>query len=318
MIDNYELQLLDNDLCQTENILKVLSNLEKLEIIRDNIFNKINAGISTRVTKLENIKSRIIRANQAIASYNRTQALTIKAKKYYPEASYIYSNPINFNINAKANEKQPEELLNTNPKVGEYTGEMPKGTIKDTLFIQGLYNNIPAFNDVTEKLANDCKASGLKEPCHFDPVVNYMSSYFDFINKDIIDKKRNAQFKDQSFSHGLDNLSINDAKKKKPKEKPQDAPISIIQKDKLQYYSKKQSVNFQNQNNAFNMNLPQNINLLGNIADFDLNISIVNEEIIENKANITDLLEEDENPNFNPNESDFCEDLPIELIQYLK
>ena len=58
-----------------EFLSDLVTSLEQLETVKATIFNRLNTVFQERVKKLENLKGRIIRANQIIASFPQSQML---------------------------------------------------------------------------------------------------------------------------------------------------------------------------------------------------------------------------------------------------
>ena len=81
-----DIQLMDNDRYSIETLNQMVTMLEKIENCKENLFNKANAALTDRVSRLSNLKSRINRANQIIQTFpTLNKALTIKSKLIYPQ-----------------------------------------------------------------------------------------------------------------------------------------------------------------------------------------------------------------------------------------
>ena len=61
--------VLNSEKFSKEIITDIVNSLDQLENTKNTIYNRLNKAFSERVNKLYNIKSRINKANQIIASY---------------------------------------------------------------------------------------------------------------------------------------------------------------------------------------------------------------------------------------------------------
>ena len=121
MKTHYEISLNYNDLFKNESLSQVINNLEKLDRISEDVFNRINKNILEKKTKLENLKSRINRASSIINSLETLpQALTIKSKRFYPCKEEYMSTHTN-NNSSNSNQDDPFASLGLNSNTLNHT-----------------------------------------------------------------------------------------------------------------------------------------------------------------------------------------------------
>lgn len=127
------------DLHKNVAMTHLISSLDLMQRISDEVFDKINRVILEKKVRLENLKSRLYRAAKIIQSLEKTpKALTIKCKREYPnckndnsetEHTSIYYNDVcDFSLvrNLSMNKEDfntkpfnPSSVLGKNPDVGE-------------------------------------------------------------------------------------------------------------------------------------------------------------------------------------------------------
>jgi hypothetical protein len=113
-----------SDLHKNNTLTQLVSSLDSLQRVSDNIFEKINKIILEKKTKIENLKSRLYRAAKIIQSFEKLpKAITLKCTREYPSkkadnsqisyTSMYYNDVCDFNL--VQNIKSPNESLNTKP-----------------------------------------------------------------------------------------------------------------------------------------------------------------------------------------------------------
>ena len=335
MKSKYDIKLNVNSLYNSDYLDQILSNLEKLDNIKNAIFASINNGIAERAAKLSNLKSRINRIKQIIAMYNNiSQAMTIKSKKNYPTEEYLfYKSLFNQDLNRII---EQERLLNINRLVNipgqQVLGFPPKGSIDDGIDTQKILNTLPKFKDipiimneksknfnvniVEDDVENDILESDLK----------YTNSEFSFLEKKKMKSAINPKAslrKGTSDTGGANNSFIQTSTKKKEKKKEvlQEAPVSIKEKTKISEFTTKKNFLPRTQSPPkFEVNLPSNINL-GNIAQIsnDLNTAPIDEyfqqdEPEQNERNtLGEALEED---NKELGEIEDYDQMPLDWVEH--
>jgi len=290
----------------SEYLTNAIQNLSKLDSYKDFIFNNINKNLASRVEKLQNLKSRINRIRAILPKLTETNdAITIKSKKYYPSIKHNYYKFINL-------QEKPEDINNiinsnyncTNPNTPKINvkvpyvdkggkinlGKAPKETFDDCIVYQMITNMQEKVNDLASELYEiRFKNIGSSMDNKLNDLVyektNYLETSFNFMNKKLIQKadqlwKVNKEESDYKKIEKMEEQFAKKSKKRKPS-KLQDAPISIIKKEKIdKYINKKLIVEKEKQE----FNLPTSINL-GGVAELHDKDEINNEENINEVEN---------------------------------
>ena len=333
MKSKYDIKLNVNSLYHSDYFDQILSNLEKLDNIKNAIFASINNGIAERAAKLSNLKSRINRIKQIIAMYNNiSQAMTIKSKKNYPTEEFLfYKSLFNQDLNRII---EQERLLNINRLVNlpgkQALGFPPKGSIEDGIDTQKILNTLPKFKDIPIIMNENSKNYNVNiveddvENDILESDLKYTNSEFSFLEKKKMKSNPKASLrKGTSDTGGANNSFIQTSIKKKEKKKEvlQEAPVSIKEKAKISEYTKKRNFLPRAQSPPkFEVNLPSNINL-GNIAQIsnDLNTAPIDEyfqqEEPEEKERNTlgEAIEED---NKEVGEIEDYDQMPLDWVEH--
>lgn len=337
MKSNYEISIVCNDLFKNESLFQAISNLEKLEQITLDVFNRINKSLIDKKTKLENLKSRINRANIIVSNFeNLPQALTLKSKRFYPSNVSSYENthdgsenPPRTYLNSpytyqsiyyddvcdfalvKIPSTKNHQDINTKPSnPSSKLGKTPDGMLEDVTLYQEILNSFKEYKEIT----NDTKFSSktpITKPLDshtIPPDTERMNSVFQFIEKTkVYGDKKNMHYEPR------DSKLINNFLKKKDQlhsaKKPQEAPVSITEKVKLTKYKQKKDLIRRNTNTNIQLNIPKNINL-PLISDFDIETSPLEDYFAENQ----------ENEVYAPQETIFNDDInefhtPLDIIK---
>jgi hypothetical protein len=336
-----KLNLNDSGKYSSEYLTNVIQNLSKLDSYKDFIFNNINKNLASRVEKLQNLKSRINRIRAILPKLTETNdALAIKSKKYYPSATHDYykfinlqekpeeiTNIINSNYNVtnpnipKINVKNP--LVNKNEK--KILGKQPKENLDDCVNYQLLSNMQQKVNDLASELYKirlQNLGSSLDNPLN-DLVyekTNYLDTSFNFMNRKLIQKadqlwkvsKEEAEYKK------MEKLEANMAKRsnKRLPSKLQEAPQSIIKKEKIDKYVNKKLLVENKEKQEFN--LPTSINL-GGVIELRDKDEVLNEENTNENENLYPEKDDndydfDYNNDINNLNFDDDYDLPVDII----
>ena len=333
---------------RTEYLTSAIQNLSKLDSYKDFIFNNINRNISTRVQKLQDLKSRINRIKAILPKLNEcNHAMTIKSRKYYPTSQHKYYKYLNL-------EDRPEEINNlinsiyncNNPNIPKTNikrplvekgengnlGKILKETFDDCISYQLLSNMQKKIRDLASELFDlRFKSMGSSLVNELNDLVYEKTPYFEtnfgFINKKLIQKADSLWKINKEDIDLKQNVSINQMKndedeepqfaKKSSKKLPknlQEAPKSIVSKVKIEKTVTKKVLIEKTEKQEFN--LPTSINLRG-IAE--LQDEVVNEETPNVDENIyperedLDIDFENQTDINNLNfDDDF--DLPVDII----
>ena len=233
--------------------------------------------------------------------------MAIKSKKYYPSATPNYYKFINL-------QEKPEEITNiinsnynsTNPNIPKINvknpfvnkneknilGKQPKETMDECINYQLLTNMQQKVNDLASELYKirlQNLGSSLDNPLN-DLVyekTKYLDTSFNFMNRKLIQKadqlwkvsKEEAEYKK------MEKLEANMAKRsnKRLPSKLQEAPQSIIKKEKIDKYVNKKLLVENKEKQEFN--LPTSINLGGVIELHDKD-EVLNEENTNENENL--------------------------------
>ena len=180
----FEINLINNETYFNEFFDSAVSSLEKIENYKNVLFNRLNNALTLRVNKLCNLKSRINRINQILATYPAiNKAITIKSKFHYPTKDHSYYTPIayvenNDNIVNFFN-KQNFEIINKNIQHKNETLGNFRNNEKNMTVYERYLETLSKYNDVAQELNNILLNTGfnakndeiMKE---IDPIVNYV------------------------------------------------------------------------------------------------------------------------------------------------
>ena len=336
-----KLNLNDSGKFPSEYFTNVVQNLSKLDSYKDFIFNNINKNLAWRVEKLQNLKSRINRIRAILPKLTETNdAITIKSKKYYPQAKHNYYKFINL-------QEKPEEISNilnanyncTNPNIPKINvknplidrnensilGKNPKETFDDCINYQTISNMQQKVNDLASELYRlrfQNMGSSLDNPLN-DLVyekTNFLDTSFNFMNKKLIQKADQLWKinKEEAELKKMEKLEENMSKRttKKIPSKLQEAPQSIIKKEKIDKYANKKLLVETKERQEFI--LPTSINLTGVIELHDKD-EVINEENTNENENIYPEKDDndydfDNNNDINNLNFDDDYDLPVDII----
>ena len=154
---------------RAEYLTSAIQSLNKLDNYKDYVFNNINKNISDRVTKLQNLKSRINRIKEILPKLNEYKgALTIKSKKYYPTDTHKYYQYVHLedNIDSINNiinsnySKNNKNFLKINTKKhlydknNDFFGKIPRDNLDEGCNMQSLFNIQKRYQDLANQLFN--------------------------------------------------------------------------------------------------------------------------------------------------------------------
>ena len=321
--------ILTSEKFSKEVLTDIVNSLEQLENAKITIFNRLNSAFSERVNKLCDIKSRINRANQIITSFaSLNDALTLKSKYHYPSKKHNFYIPTIIDQNATSvNESPPLKLnrivLNDKEKLGSKSL-----AAKDKIVTYDKYLSFATqFNDIVNELdkVSNQEINLRQSLDEFQPILNNVTSDFIFGTKMKIEYAKKQQYNPQQEINNRgssivlqDFLNEKKAEEEKRKKVIQEAPKSIIEKEKLKKYRKKRK---KLKNSAkINFNLPTNIGLggvaeLGGGDDEDEK----NDDNKEEEEDEDDEYFEDDGQNeIDPQLENQDDDMPIDYIRYNK
>ena len=320
--------ILSSEKFSKEVLTDIVNSLEQLENCKNTIFNRLNTAYSERVNKLCDIKARIIRANKIIASYTSiNEAITLKSKYHYPNKKHNFYTPTIIDQNATTINKEPSLklnriVLNDKSKIG--TKSL---AAKDKIVTYDKYLSFSTqFNDIVNELdkVTNQAADARKSLEEFQPILNNVTSDFTFGTNVKIEYAKKQQYNPQQDLNRGSSFAIQEminekkAEEEKRKKIIQQAPKSIIEKEKIKRYKKKRNKLKKGNSSKINFNLPTNIGL-GGVAE------LADGEDEEEKKEDNNEDEEDED------DEDFQDDtqnepqlenqeeetnLPIDYIRY--
>ena len=276
MKSEINIPVLTNEKFSKEALTDMVNALEQLEIAKSTIFNRLNSAFQERVNKLCDIKARINRANEIIASYTSiTDPLTLKSKYHYPTTKHSFYTPTVIDQNATTLNKQPIKRLNRlvlNDKANLGSKSL---AAKDKIVTYDKYlSSATQFNDIVnelDKISNQ-EVNVRQSLDEFEPLLNYVTNDFTFGTNMKIEYAKKQQYNpQQDFVNRGSSIVLQDflnekkAEEEKKKKIIQQAPRSIIERRKIKGYKKKRKKLKQNKA-KINFNLPTNIGL-GGVAE---------------------------------------------------
>lgn len=330
MKTQFELSTNYNSLFKNEGLSQILTSLDKLEQINSEVFNSINRSIIDKKSRLENLHSRIIRIGAIIKQLEQVpQAITLYSKKFYPEntesyqiKSIYYQDTCDFKlINQKFKALQID--LNSNPSNTESAlGKSPDGDMQDIQLSQEILNSLPDYKGIKSELTQP-NCPKLFDSEKQDPQTEMLNSLFNYMTRT---KVYGEQLETQIKTLNRESQLLSEFMKykkdsRKNKEKPSDAPFTMMNNEKIKAY-KKHSLTLRTklkdiQDDNFDSKIKQNINL-GNVVEID---------VMTGHNTLMGFDEgryEDETNDFPPLEQIFSDDiqgnfeLPIDKVRNLK
>lgn len=321
--------ILSSEKFSKEVLNDIVNSLEKLENTKNTIFNRLNTAFSERVNKLCNIKARINRANQIIASYSSiTDAITLKSKYHYPTQKHYYYTPTIIDQNATSMTKEPALKLNKivlNDKANLGSKSL---AAKDKMATYDKFLSFATqFNDIVnqlDKIATQ-EVSVRQSLDDFEPILNHVTNDFTFGTNMKIEYAKKQQYNPQQDNNRGNSMALqeflNEKKEEERKRKKiiQQAPKSILEKEKLKKYKKKRKkLISKTSTSKMNFNLPTNIGL-GGVAELDEGDD--EEEKVEEKNEEEEEEDDDDFKDDIQNDpqlenQDEETDLPIDYIRY--
>ena len=313
----------------SKEVLKdIITSLEQLENTKNNIFNRLNNAFNERYNKLCNIKARIIRANKIIESYSSiNEAITLKSKYHYPSKKHNYYTPTIIDQNSTRVKPEPMVKLNRIALNDKEKLGAKSLAAKDKIVTYDKYLSYATqFNDIVNELnkVTSQEISIRQDLDDFEPILNHVTSDFTFGTNMKIEYAKKQQYNpQQEINRGgsillQDYLNEKKEEEKKKKKNIQQAPKSIIEKQKIRRtVPKKKKIK---NTPKVNFVLPTNI-ALGGVANLE-----GSEDDDEKKEENKIEEEEDDDDDFkddNQNEGQFINeedeedtDLPIDYIRY--
>ena len=313
----------------SKEVLKdIITSLEQLENTKNNIFNRLNNAFNERYNKLCNIKARIIRANKIIESYSSiNEAITLKSKYHYPSKKHNYYTPTIIDQNSTRVKPEPMVKLNRIALNDKEKLGAKSLAAKDKIVTYDKYLSYATqFNDIVNDLnkVTSQEISIRQDLDDFEPILNHVTSDFTFGTNMKIEYAKKQQYNpQQEINRGgsillQDYLNEKKEEERKKKKNIQQAPKSIIEKQKIRRtVPKKKKIK---NTPKVNFVLPTNI-ALGGVANLE-----GSEDDDEKKEENKIEEEEDDDDDFkddNQNEGQFINeedeedtDLPIDYIRY--
>ena len=298
MQSKFSVSLTSCDQFKTIAIIDVITKLDKLNQVKSTILGTINNKISERITRLLSIKSRLLRLKEMIKIVsNQSKTITIKSKTNYPKNKYIIPNAVlsseendvnilrniqTMDINDKINTQcvfaDPDSNSVENLEKTTYLKEAPSGSIEEALAMQILINeSLDKYKEISRTIFEErFKKGGFNKEGEFEIDQNDKNSVFTLTNFSFINKKKiNAHIKRMvegdfvKLAETEAMIAFNKRMKEREKNKNiQEAPVSILTNQKLGEYSDKVVFNLNKNEQNFDLDLPDTLNL-GNVAVID-------------------------------------------------
>ena len=320
--------VLSSEKYSKEVLRDIINSLEQLENVKNNIFNRLNTAFNERYNKLCNIKARINRANKIIESYSSiNEAITLKSKYHYPSKKHNYYTPTIIDQNITKVKPEPRSklnriVLNDKAKLGEKSL-----AAKDKIVTYDKYLSYATqFNDIVNELnkITSQEISIRQDLDDFEPILNHVTSDFTFGTNMKIEYAKKQQYNpQQEFNRGgsiflQDYLNEKKEEERKKKRNIQQAPKSIVEKQKIRRtVPKKKKIK---NTPKVNFVLPTNI-ALGGVANLegseDEDEKKDENKIEEEEDDDDDFKDDNQNETQLNNEEDEEDtDLPIDYIRY--
>ena len=313
----------------SKEVLKdIITSLEQLENTKNNIFNRLNNAFNERYNKLCNIKARIIRANKIIESYSSiNEAITLKSKYHYPSKKHNYYTPTIIDQNSTRVKPEPMVKLNRIALNDKEKLGAKSLAAKDKIVTYDKYLSYATqFNDIVNELnkVTSQEISIRQDLDDFEPILNHVTSDFTFGTNMKIEYAKKQQYNpQQEVNRGgsiflQDYLNEKKEEERKKKKNIQQAPKSIVEKQKIRRtVPKKKKIK---NTPKVNFNLPTNIALGGvaNLEGSEDEDEKKDENIIEEEEDDDDDFKDDNQneAHLNNEEDEEDTDLPIDYIRY--
>ena len=320
--------VLSSEKYSKEVLRDIINSLEQLENVKINIFNRLNTAFNERYKKLCNIKARINRANRIIESYSSiNEAITLKSKYHYPIKKHNYYTPTIIDQNITKIKPEPRSklnrfVLNDKTKLGEKSL-----AAKDKIVTYDKYLSYATqFNDIVNELnkVTSQEISIRQDLDDFEPILNHVTSDFTFGTNMKIEYAKKQQYNpQQEVNRGgsillQDYLNEKKEEERKKKRNIQQAPKSIVEKQKIRKtVPKKKKIK---NTPKVNFVLPTNI-ALGGVANLegseDEDEKKDENKIEEEEDDDDDFKDDNQNEaQLNNEEDEEDTDLPIDYIRY--
>lgn len=319
--------VLSNEKFSKEVLKDMITSLELLENAKNSIFNRLNTAFNERINKLCNIKARINRANKIIASYSSiNEAITLKSKYHYPSKKHNYYTPTIIDQNSTKIKAEPMVKLNRivlNDK--EKLGSKSLAAKDKIVFYDKYLSYATQFNDIVNDLdkITSQEISIRQDLEDFEPILNHVTNDFTFGTNMKIEYAKKQQYNpQQEINRGgsiflQDYLNEKKEEEKKKKKNIQQAPKSIVEKQKIRKYApKKKKIK---NTPKVNFVLPTNIGLGGvaNLEGSDDEDEKKEENNIEEEEDDDDFQDDNQNEiQLNNGDEEEDTDLPIDYIRY--
>ena len=291
--------IISNEKFSKEVLSDLVTSLEQLEMIKATIFNRLNTAFQERVTRLCDIKSRIIWCNKVISSFSTiNDAITLKSKYHYPNQKHNYYIPTVIDKNATKVNEEPIPKINKKVLNDKNTlGTKPTAT-KDRMAIYDNYLEYATqFNDVVNEL-NKQEISVRQTMDELEPILTNTTSNFSFGTKMKIEYAKKNQFNIQELNKNAEILKEIEEEKKEKEEQErkriQQAPESILKKERIKKKKKKKLLKSTNNPTKIQFNLPSKIGLIGVST-----IGEIEEEKNEDQNEDEEMEEEDDEDDMN-------------------
>ena len=240
MLTELNCPIISSEKYSKEVLSDLVTSLEQLEVIKATIFNRLNSAFQERVTRLCDIKSRIIRCNKIISSFvNINEAITLKSKYHYPYQKHNYYIPTV--VDKNATKIIQEEIPKINKTVKNEKNNLGNKSIatKDRMVLYDNYLEYATqFKDVVNEMDKIYKQeiSTRQTMDELEPILNNTTSNFSFGTKMKIEYAKKNQFNIQELNRKtqfLQEIQREKQEEEKNKKQMQQAPKSITQKRKL-------------------------------------------------------------------------------------
>ncbi|KAJ6231007.1 wash complex subunit 1 [Anaeramoeba flamelloides] len=194
----FDVNVVSNNLCQTESILQSCNSLLYLQEVVDTIFQQLSNKISEESSQLHKLNNRIVSANEKVTKImtNKKESITVFSSSKYP----IKKQKIDLQKTVYASVKKKTQR---NEKYGHICGDVPIGCPIE---------NIPRLGQIRKKIERE---RGKKKKSGLGLLPNNLETTRELL---LFNTQNNPYYKYNPIQN-LNNLKMNKGKKLKQKRK---------------------------------------------------------------------------------------------------
>jgi hypothetical protein len=306
MNGKFFVNVINNFESKENNIKNILTCLDKLKDITEDVFYSINKSLSDKIERFNNLKLRIVRINKIIEILNsQNKALIIKSPRKFPQL-INQNNVIKKSIFYKEITKRDlNNLYKSHYEISnkDYEKQSKQKSFLFRKFFTSHSLNVKPYNDITVNYEKNEKNQATFEKEKMDVINNINSAFlFSFIHQIESKESDNERY-----------INKNLIEKKDIKKEIYIAPKSIREKEKIGNFRKNNIYTKFKRN--IEINIPQNISL-NNIIDIKIKENKEIKNLDKKEYNKTNNSDEDDSSQGNEEKNNDNEIfIPIDLIE---